>query len=511
VYIVEIENNGVKTTIHGQRQKLKSGKVVKGLNCIDSFSFTMLLANIGFDSIRDFLTLVSVYNTARNRYEFRGRVLYQSVSMSESGLITKEVTCESYFGFLCDSQQKYVDTKNWTVLGLLNHIIDTHNAQVEEYKRFRIGEVTVADSNDNIYVGIQRDNSWKTLEEKLLKTLGGEIRFRVTDDATYLDWLTEIGETKETEIALSRNMKSITKESDPSAYVTRLIPLGSKLKSKDTDGNETESDERIDITSVNNGVNYIDDTEAIAAYGIHVGYVEWDDVTEPSNLLRKGREWLESNNKVQVKYSVSALDLSLLGLDIDDFDVGNSHPIINPLLGVDDVAKIIKKTVDICEEIKSTIEIGDNFKTLSDMQLEQISSVSNLSSSISKYATSQQLSEKTKELWNAIASTESGAFGAWSYEKSADGSCDLWGAFLVSNIECATAFGSLFRTADIAVDALPFTTTSAQVVASYEGNGILCAALPQDGEVLPKYYLVLPESATIESGKITVHIHGAWK
>lgn len=417
MYIVELQNGAIKTEIHGLKEKLKSGNVVKGINSIDSLSFTMLPFNAGFNRINDFQTLASVYNTKKNRYEFQGRVLYSKADMDENGRITKEVTCESYFGFLCDSVQKYVEETNWTVNGLLQHIIDTHNSQVEEYKRFAIGEVTVTDPNDNLYLGIQRENTWKTIEEKLLNKLGGEIRFRVVDDIIYLDYLTKIGETRATKIELSRNMKAITKECDPSAYITRLIPLGAKLTKEvttvDDEGNETtetvETEERLDISSVNEGVDYIDDVTAVEIYGIHVGYVEFDDVTDANNLLRKGKEWLVENNKVQVKYSITALDLSLLGLDIDDFDVHDYYPIVNPLLGIDDTARITKKNIDICEEVKSTIEVGDNFKTLSDIQMEQAGKVDGLTESVGKiesnYVTNERLLSESRSLNSLIQQT----------------------------------------------------------------------------------------------------------
>ncbi len=366
MFIVTIENNGIITEIHGENEKLMSGKVVKGINSIDTFSFVLLPSNAGFNEICDFMTLVKVYNTNKERYEFFGRVLYSDTTMDESGLITKDVTCESYFGYLCDSWQLYVAEQNWTVNGLLQHLIDTHNSFVEPCKQFTLGEVTVTDPNDNLYCGIQRENTWDAIKKKLLNVLGGELRFRVESDGLYLDYLVEIGETRETAIAVSHNMKSIKQEKDPSAYVTRLIPLGAKIK--DADGKDTE--QRLDISSVNGGKVYIDDEQAIAEYGIHVSVVEWDDVTEASNLLSKGKAWIAENNKIQIKYSITALDLSLLGLDVDDFEVCDYYPIKNALIGVDDVARIIKKSIDVCEEVRSTLEFGENFKTLSDIQLE---------------------------------------------------------------------------------------------------------------------------------------------
>jgi phage minor structural protein len=367
MYIVKLRNGDKNTEIHGIKEKLKSGSVVKGINTIDSFSFAVLPSNAGFNAINDLQTLVEVYNTNKNRYEFHGRILYSSSSMDETGFISKEVLCESFLGFLCDSQQKYVEPRNWTVKGLLSYVVSVHNSQVEEYKHFTIGEVTVTDPNDNLYIGIQRENSWQTIKNKLIDKLGGEITFRVVDGVIYLDYLEKRGATLSTEIALSRNMKAITREDDPTAYISRLIPLGAKLK--DSEGNDTE--ERLDITSVNGGVDYIESEEALQRFGIRYGTVIFEDVTTASNLLSKAKTYLAENNKVQIKYSISALDLSLLGLDINDFDVCNYYPIKNALLGIDDIARIIKKTVDVVNESQSSFEVGDNFKTLSDIQLER--------------------------------------------------------------------------------------------------------------------------------------------
>lgn len=411
MYIVNLINPYETIEIHGEKEKLQSGSVVQGINAIDSFTFTMLPSNAGFDKIQDSQSLITVYNTNTKEYEFHGRPLYSSSSMEDDGSLTKEVICESYFGFFCDSQQTYVAEKNWTVMGLLEHIINLHNSQVESYKHFTIGEVTVADSNDNVYIGIQRENTWKTIEEKLIGTLGGEIRFRVEDGVNYLDYLTEIGTTSETEIALSKNMKSITKESDPTSFISRLIPYGCKLQ---VDGEETE--ERLDITSVNNGVNYLEDTQALERYGIKYGIVEFDDVTDASNLMTKGQEYLALNNKVQVKYMINALDLSLIGLDIDTFHVHNYHPITNGLLNIYDTARIIKKKIDICEEVKSSFDIGDNFKTLTDLDIEmarvlasQTSNTKNIvSQSLTNYVKNSQLTDyvQTNQLTNYVQTSQ---------------------------------------------------------------------------------------------------------
>lgn len=417
MYIVSINNNGIEIPIHNAEMKLSSGTIVKGINSIDTFSFTILPSNIGFNRLFDFKTLVKVYNTNKDRYEFFGRVLCSNPEMSDSGAIFKTVTCESYFGFLYDSVQTYYDVRNWTVEELFEQIIDCHNSQVEDHKKFVIGEISVTDKNDNVYIGIQRAKTWDILKEKLIDNLGGEFRLRVVDGVNYIDYLSEVGSVRTTEIALSKNMKSIVKEADPSAFVTRLIPLGCKLKetktTTDDEGNETteeiETEQRLDITSVNDGLDYIEVEDAVDVYGIITSIQEWDDVTLASNLLEKGKKWLEENNKVLIKYQITALDLSLLGLDIDDFDVCNYHPIKNAILGIDDTSRIINKSIDICEEVKSTIQIGDNFKTLSELQKEQADELLNLKNTVTKvesnYVTNQIIVNEKMYLTSIINQT----------------------------------------------------------------------------------------------------------
>lgn len=406
MYIVELKNGSFSTEIHGVKTKLKSGKIVKGINSIDSFTFSMSPSNPGFNLINEFSTLVTAYNTNKDRYDFIGRVLYAETTMDESGFITKTVTCESVLGYLCDSWQTYVEEKNWTVAGLLQHLVNCHNSLVEPYKQFKVGTVTAEDKNDNLYQAVQRENTWDAIKSKLIDKIGGELQVRFEEDGMYLDYLDQIGETKDTEIALSVNMKSITREQDPTAFVTRLIPLGCKLK----DG-ETETEQRLDISSVNDGKTYIDDEQAIAVYGIHVGVVEWDDVTEPTNLKNKGEAWIKENNKVQIKYAITSLDLSLINKKFDDFDVGNYHPIKNSLIGVDDIARVIKKNIDVCEEVKSTMEVGDNFKALSDIQREQSAQIKQAAQTVSSFennfnnrikAVNEKINEQSETFYSEI-------------------------------------------------------------------------------------------------------------
>ena len=405
MYRVELSINNQTYPIHDDKNKIPNGSIKQGINSINSFSFAILPNNQGFNKIRDFKTLISVYNEKRKRYEFQGRVLSSSDTMSNTGLITKSVVCEDFLGYLQDSRQEYVVERNWTPTELLTQLLSVHNSQTEEEKHFKVGNVY---TDENIYVGIQRESTWNMLNEKIIKKIGGEIQLRVEEDGMYIDIVEQRGTTKpDTTIELSKNMLSITKESDPSSYITRLIPLGAKLT--DEEGNETE--ERIDITSVNGGLNYIDDEIAIENFGVLIEYQYWDDVHDPTILLTKARNFLSENNKILQKFKIDTLDLANIGIDIDYIDVGNYYPIKNKLLGIDETLRVITKTIDIINQNSTNIEIGDNFKTLSDLEIEKDNQMKETINTIkvieSNYVTNQKISSVEQELYSIINQTES--------------------------------------------------------------------------------------------------------
>ena len=402
MYKVYIENGNNNYLIHDfkiSKNKLKSGTIVQGINSIDTFSFSILPTNIGFNQLNDYTTLVKIFNTKTKEYEFDGRVLQQEVLMTDNGLIYKNITCESCAGYLCDSEQLYVEEKNWSLLELINHLLNIHNAQVENYKKIRIGNITMTAPNDNIYIGIQRENTWNSIKNKLIEKIGGEIKiYRKSDGLLYMDYHKRIAEKEITSIELKKNMKSLNKKTDPSSFITRLIPLGAKIKKNviDENGNSTEqeTEERVGIESVNDGLNYIDDSTAISQFGIIYGYQYWDDVTQPNILLSKAEDFLENNNKVQQSYSITALDLSLINLNFNSFKVGNYYPVKNSLLGIDEYLRITKKNINIVNFTSSNFEIGDQEKTLSQIQINnEINLLAKIQNIESNYATNENVSK----------------------------------------------------------------------------------------------------------------------
>lgn len=368
MYIVKLINGINETVIHGNIEKITNGKIKEEINAIPSFSFSIYPNNAGYQLLTPFYTKVEVYDEKHQHIAFDGRVLVVEPSMDSSGLILKRVTCEGKLAYLNDTVQEYCSPKNWTTKGLLQQILKVHNARVDISKVINLGNVQAADANDNIYVGIQYDSSWKTLVEKLVKKSGGEFQFRNVNGTLYLDYLKQTGEEKSTSIVLAKNMQSITQKIDSSSLITRLYPYGAKIKAKDESGNEKETEERLSISSVNGGKPYVEDAEYLSRYGVVETTQFWDDVNSLEILKSKGAAWLKENNRITVSYEIDAFDLSLIDVDSDELTVGNIYPVRNELLDIDEKLRVISRTIDVIEPHKTTLEFGSKKQTLTNMQ-----------------------------------------------------------------------------------------------------------------------------------------------
>jgi phage minor structural protein len=275
--------------------------------------------------------------------------------MADTGLISKQITCEGRLGWLCDTLQPYSTYTVSDARSALQMFINTHNFHVEEDRQFEVGQVTVTASNDYNYVR-NWDTTFQTISDKLINNFGGELQVRDGDDGkVYLDWLDRIGQGTDTKIELAVNLKSVTRTIDETSVVTRFFPLGAKLDN---------SEDRVRITSVNSGKSYLDDEELIAKYGVIVGCYTWDDVTLPSNLLTKGKEYFKQMNKAKIQYTVTALDLSTIGMDFEEFELGNTYRLVNPLMGIDDDLRIIGISYNLDSPQLSELTFGDKFETM---------------------------------------------------------------------------------------------------------------------------------------------------
>ena len=355
MFIVTITNGAENTIRHSDgTDRISGGKIAKSINAVDSFSFTIYPNNAGYDFLKPLTTAVKVYDENTGKDIFIGRVLKCPDSMDERGLICRKVTCEGRLGWLYDSVQPYVEYKMVGISTVLSSFLSKHNAQVGADKRIELGQVTVTASNNYTYTA-NWDKTMNVIADKLIGKFGGEIQLRDKDGKVYLDYLENIGHGTDTTIELAVNLKTISREVDETAVITRLYPLGAKL---------TDSEKRLTIGSVNGGKDYIEDSSLIAKYGVISGPQIWDDVTLASNLLSKGKEYLKSVNRAKVQYQITALDLSRINKHIEQFELGCWYRVKNSLMGIDEDLRIVGISIDLDNPEQSELTFGDKFETM---------------------------------------------------------------------------------------------------------------------------------------------------
>jgi phage minor structural protein len=355
MHTVTITNGTEKTTIHSDNlDRISGGKIVKAVNAVDSFTFTIYPDNAGYDKLKPLTTSVTVTDDSTGKDIFIGRVLKCPDSMDEQGLICKSVTCEGRLGWLYDSVQPYVEYKMVGISTVLSSFLSKHNAQVGADKRIELGQVTVTASNNYTYTA-NWDKTMDVIADKLIGKFGGEIQLRDKDGKVYIDYLEHIGHGTDTTIELAVNLKTISRELDETAVITRLYPLGTKL---------TDSEKRLTIGSVNGGKDYIEDSALVAKYGVISGTQTWDDVTQASILKTKATAYLKSANKAKKQYKITAVDLSTIDMNFEQFELGCWYRVVNPLMEIDEDLRIIGITINLDNPEQSELTFGDKFETM---------------------------------------------------------------------------------------------------------------------------------------------------
>lgn len=222
---------------------ISSGKLTLKESNIDDLTITVNQASPLWDNVRPYHTHVNVYDD--NELIFRGRAIKPKKSMEESGQFIREYVFEDIEAYLMDSTQRFYEGVGQTPKEFLQTLIDVHNSQVPDYKKFQLRNVNVTNNKDDQYRQIDYPKTSDAINDKLVKSLGGYIVTTYNPNGiNYLDYLTDIGvdHKNDTPIQLAKNMKSASMQIDPTKVITRLIPLGKTLEPSKVDVSDDGGD-----------------------------------------------------------------------------------------------------------------------------------------------------------------------------------------------------------------------------------------------------------------------------
>ena len=142
------------------------------VNKTGTLKMTIPTSHPKMDALQKMYSELSLYQD--DDWIYTGRVL----SDKRDFYGNRTVECEGELSYLLDSIQRYYEYHDISVEGYFTDLIDNHNADVEERKRCIVGQVTVTDPNDSLHRFSTYENTWRTIEDRLISRLGGYVRIR---------------------------------------------------------------------------------------------------------------------------------------------------------------------------------------------------------------------------------------------------------------------------------------------------------------------------------------------
>ena len=354
MYIIKAVVDGKEYTIHDPSYNDaivgKDAYFEIGDNKNGQAEFIVYPNNPYYSVVKKLTTDIIIYNNKAPC--FYGRVLYDDEDASGA----KHVFVEGELAFLCDSVQRPAVYHDISVIDYFSKIISLHNSQVEERKQFVVGRVSVSDSNDSLYRYSNWETTRETLTEKLIKRIGGHLHIRHENGQRIIDYLSdeEFNTTCKQQIRFGENLLDYSKNMDASDLATCIIPLGARKDESSIEGLE----ERVTISDVNGGVDYVMDDDAVAEYGKIYKTVTWDDVTEPANLLKKAKKYLTTTQYEKMVLEVKAVDLSLTSSDVEEMKIGQMVRCISKPRSMDVYLPLAEKKVYIQDFSRNTVTLG---------------------------------------------------------------------------------------------------------------------------------------------------------
>lgn len=348
-------------------------KIIKGtisleVNKSGSFSFSIYPDHPFYDRLTRLKTVITVYKSGK--IVFRGRILNDVTDYWNK----KTIMCEGELGFLQDSIIRPF-TFNGTPEDLLKKFIAEHNSQVDSFKRFKVGTVTVVDPNNYI---ARSNSSYETafsnLNSRLIEdSLGGYFYITHGDDGTdeipTIHYLADFEKVSTQKIEFGSNLKNYTKTVKANDIATAIIPLGVKFGVSEA--------ARLTIESVNGGVDFIFHPAGKDLYGAIYKVVTWENEANPEKLKSAAEAYLDEIVKHNITIELNAIDLNLLDKSIDSFNVCDYIHVVSKPHNLDMTLLCSKQTLDIVNPQNDSIVLGRTYSTFVEKANKTSSNIEN--------------------------------------------------------------------------------------------------------------------------------------
>lgn len=367
---------------------VNSPKCKLAVNTVGEASFTIYASHPYYDKVKKMRSLIEILQDGQTI--FRGRATDDSVDFDN----IKDVDIEGVGAFLNDSvvrpfafPESFLDDSKYNTAAssgnvvqfFLSWLIENHNSQVEEFQRFKLGTVTVADPNNYIArSATDYAKTWDTIKSKLIDSdLGGYLCFRYEADGNYIDYLEDFDLTNVQRVRYGENLMDLKTESDASGSYSAVLPLGKKLKEIDAN---TDDESRLTLVKLSDGDVTSDiykqgdlliSRKAKDAYGLVIAPTQnttWDDITLADNLQTKGVQYLaQTASKLSNTIEITAVDLHFTDDEIAAFRTNRYIEFDSKPHGHEGRYLLTQLDIDILNPQNTKIKLGDTTLSMTDI------------------------------------------------------------------------------------------------------------------------------------------------
>lgn len=345
-------------------------KAQLGLNKGGAATIVLPPEHPAYNDFISYRSVVTIYRDGKLR--FRGRALYPTDDFT----MRRTITCEGERCFLRDGIcQPYA--YNDVPANIFREIIGLYNAQVEEFKQFVIGTIDVENGNEPIEFENEEAENFLGVVDKLVDLCGGYIVFTSNDEGQrVINWYSDVNYTNNQLIEFGENLVDFSRTTANSDLATVIYPYGAKKES---------TGDRITVATVNGGLEFIEDRDAVEKRGRIAKAVYWDKITSPAELLLKAQQYLNTSKNLVVSLELTAVDLSLLNKNIDSFMIGDWIRVRSKPHGMnDELYHLTEQSIDFLHPQNDRIVLGKNVTSLTGADVVSARKVNNSIQSLNK-------------------------------------------------------------------------------------------------------------------------------
>ena len=262
---------------------------------------------------------------------------------------------EDMLGYFNDAVVKPYRYTGKNITEVLQTALTVYNGQITD-KPISLGNVSTTHTAHDLAWSSNYETVLDMLQTNVIGKNGGYLRMRYdyANAVRYLDYSEAYGGTTQV-ISIGSNLMDFVRDSDKSAMVSILIPLGARLPESEQDIVGVEK--RLTIYTAARPVDRIESQTLVTAIGRKVGTRIWDNVEDPDALATIGTNFL-ANQLEKVTIEAKAFDLNLADEEVQAIRLYDEVRILSAPHNLDSRFPVMELTMNLNNPASNTLVLG---------------------------------------------------------------------------------------------------------------------------------------------------------